>query len=195
VPRQLAHLDCPFRIRADGTTLAAVLVTTPKRGRLLPRSSRPPRPRSPRLCSLRRGAVSARTRPASLWRRIWWLPCQARVGGGRLLPSYHAGRLRARVIVSRSLRLRPCATPASFLVPREGRCCRSVHRWIIRQVLPPSDPRLFGPPLSQIWPFISKIEIGRVLPCFLEVTELPGCGLSREFSCVVPIHKSAAGQF
>ena len=55
MPRQLAHLDCPFRIRADGTTLAAVLVTTPRRGRLLPRSSRPPRPRS--CASARCGAA------------------------------------------------------------------------------------------------------------------------------------------
>ena len=155
------------------------------------------RPEPDRHASARRGAgaVSARTRPASLRGRIWWLPRQARVGwpSSTFVSREQAPGARHRLSLSPVATV--CCAPASFLVPREGRCCRSVHRWIIRQVLPPSNPRLFGPPLSQIWPFISKIEIGRVLPCFLEVTELPGCGLSREFSCVVPIHKSAAGQF
>jgi len=42
----------------------------------------------------------------------------ARLGlGSRLLPSYHASRLRSRVIVSRSLRLRPCVVP-----PRASSC-------------------------------------------------------------------------
>ena len=144
-----------------------------RRGRLLPRSSRPPRPRSPRLCSLRRGAVSARTRPASLWRRIWWLPWQARVGGGRLLPSYHASRLRARVIVSRSLRLRPCVVP-----PRasscHGRAAAAVPSTggLSDRYCPHQTPASSALPFHRSGRLLAKLKS---VVCFLASSRSPNC--------------------
>ncbi|KAG2662131.1 hypothetical protein PVAP13_1KG528150, partial [Panicum virgatum] len=142
----------PIPRSGDGTTLAAVLVTTPTHPNPSPpvHRSTPPhhttgegdsflaaaaRPEPDRHASARRGAgaVSARTRPASLRGRIWWLPRQARVGwpSSTFVSREQAPGARHRLSLSPVATV--CCAPASFLVPREGRCCRSVHRWIIRQ--------------------------------------------------------------
>ena len=100
----------------DGTTLAAVLVTTPQ-ARATPSSQQPPAPTPivPLLAAARAQYPRVPGRPLCGGASGGYL---ARLGlGGRLLPSYHASRLRARVIVSRSLRLRPCVVP-----PRASSC-------------------------------------------------------------------------
>ena len=133
------------------------------------------RPEPDRHASARRGAgaVSARTRPASLWRRIWWLPCQARVGGGRLLPSYHASRLRARVIVSRSLRLRPCVVP-----PRasscHGRAAAAVPSTggLSDRYCPHQTPASSALPFHRSGRLLAKLKS---VVCFLASSRSPNC--------------------
>lgn len=87
--------------------------------------------------------------------------------------------------------LRPCAFPASFLCHGRAADAAPSPGELPTGTRPHQTPALFGPPLSQIWPLGSKIEFVRVFAYSLEDTQLPGCGLSHEFSCAVPIRMSA----
>ena len=163
----------PIPRSGDGTTLAAVLVTTPQ-ARATPSSQQPPAPNpiaTPLLAAARAQYPRVPGRPLCGGASGGYL---ARLGlGGRLLPSYHASRLRARVIVSRSLRLRPCVVP-----PRasscHGRAAAAVPSTggLSDRYCPHQTPASSALPFPRSGRLLAKLKS---VVCFLASSRSPNC--------------------